>query len=182
MKKISTLFVAILLALSLTCGALAAGVTFTTKYFTLDLPENWIVDTEKLEDLSEQGIELLGYFSGPKDIDLTVSACLIYYDDLKDISLWNAGEQDIEAYKDSILEDFADEQPEFLEIITVNNVPFVLVRCTDEDGTYVYADTITNGYSIQFQVYLADEENFHPITDEAIEQFKTILATFKPVG
>jgi hypothetical protein len=40
MKKISTLFVAILLALSLTCGALAAGVTFTTKYFTLDLPED----------------------------------------------------------------------------------------------------------------------------------------------
>ena len=29
---------------------------------------------------------------------------------------------------------------------------------------------------------MADEENFHPLTDEAIEQFRTILTTFKPAA
>ena len=62
------------------------------------------------------------------------------------------------------------------------NVPFVLIRCADDEGEYVYADTITNGYSIQFEAFMADEENIQPLTDEAIEQFKTILATFKPAA
>lgn len=182
MKKFSALFFAILLALSLTCSALAAGVTFTTKYFTLDLPEGWTIDTEDLEELSGEGVEMLGFIGGPNEIDVTASACLVYYDELKDVSLWNAVAEDIEAYKETILEEFKDEQPEYLETITVNNVPFILIRCTDEEGTYVYVDTITNGYSIQFEVYLADEEEIYSITDEGLEQFKTILATFKPVG
>jgi len=65
MKKISALSVAMLLILSLVLGALAENVTFTTKYFTLDLPEGWIVETEDLESYSEEGIELLGYSGTP---------------------------------------------------------------------------------------------------------------------
>ena len=182
MKKISALSVAMLLILSLVLGALAENVTFTTKYFTLDLPEGWIVETEDLESYSEEGIELLGYFGSPEVIGLTAGAYLIYYEDLKDLSLWNASDADLETYKEAILEDFADENPEYVDTLTVGMVPFVLVKCTDSEGAYLYADTITNGYSIQFQVFLADEENIYSITDEGIEQFKTILETFKPAA
>ena len=66
--------------------------------------------------------------------------------------------------------------------MTAGKIPFVLIRCEDEESEYIYADTVTNGYSIQFEAFMADGENFHPLTDEAIEQFRTILTTFKPAA
>lgn len=182
MKKITALFLAILLTLSLAGGAFAAGETFTTKYFTLELPEEWVVDMENLEEESEEGLEVLGFFGGMEDVSLAGAACLVYYDELKDFSSWNATEEEVEEYKEILMEEFEEDDPEFVGTLTAGSVPFILIRCTDEDGDYLYADTVTNGYSIQFEVYLTDGEKYYPLTDEAIEQFKTILATFKPAA
>ena len=181
MKKITALFLAMLLTLSLAGGAFAAGETFTTRYFTLELPEGWIIDTEDLEDESEEGLEVLGYFGGPEETALEAAALLVYYDELKDFSSWSASEEEIEEYKEILMEEYEEDDPEFLGTLMAGSIPFILIRCTDEDGDYLYADTVTNGNSIQFEAYLTDGENFFPMTDETIEQFKTILATFKPV-
>ena len=182
MKKITALFLAILLTLSLAGGAFAAGETFTTRYFTLELPEGWIANTEDLEDESEDGPKTLGYFSGPEEISLEAAAFLTYFDELQDFSSWSASEEEIEEYKELMMEVLEEDNPEFLGTLTAGSIPFILIRCTDEEGDYLYADTVTNGNAIQFEAYMTDGEDDYPLTDEAIEQFKTILATFKPAA
>lgn len=180
MKKITALVLAMLLTLCLASGALAD--TFTTKYFTLELPEGWEIDTDDLEEESEEGMEALGFFAGPEDVALMAGAYLVYYEELKDLSLWEASEEDLREYAEIIIDELQDDNAEYIGTVTAGKIPFVLIRCEDEESEYIYADTVTNGYSIQFQAFMADEENFHPLTDEAIEQFTTILATFKPAA
>ena len=180
MKKITALVLATLLTLSMIGGALAD--TFTTKYFTLELPEGWEIDMDDLEDESEEGMEALGFFGGPEDVTLVAGAYLVYYEELKDFSSWNASEDEIEEYKEIILEEFEEDRPEYIGTVMAGSIPFILIRCEDEETEYLYADTVTNGNVIQFEAFMVDEENFQPLTDEAIEQFKTILATFKPAA
>jgi len=181
MKKITALVLATLLTLSMIGGALAD--TFTTKYFTLELPEGWEIDMDDLEEDSEEGMEALGMFGGAdEDIVLVAGAYLVYYEELKDFSSWNASEDEIEEYKDFMMEALEDDKPEYLGTVMAGSIPFILIRCEDEETEYLYADTVTNGNVIQIEAYMADDEKFYPLTDEAIEQFKTILATFKPAA
>ena len=138
MKRFFVLMTAAVLFLSVACAA--AAETFSTSYFSLDLPDGWEIDTTDLE--KKENEESLGFFAGKMgDVILLGGAYLVYYEDLKDISLWNSGE-------------------------------------------FVYADTVTNGYSIQFEFYATDSEGEKelPITEEHIEQIKTILASFKPAA
>ena len=181
MKKITALVLAMLLTLSMIGGALAD--TFTTKYFTLELPEGWETDMDDLEDYSEEGMEALGFFgSTDEDVTLVAVAYLVYYEELKDFSSWNASEEEIDEYKDIMLEALEDDKPEYLGTVMAGSIPFILIHGEDEEAEYLYADTVTNGNVIQIQAYMADDEKYYPLTDEAIEQFKTILATFKPAA
>ena len=183
MKKL----LAAMLALSLILGiasALAGTVTFTTKYFTMELPEGWEIDTESLESVPENNAEALGMFGAPEDVGLVAGAYLVYYEDLKNLALWSSDADELQAYAEAVMEDFADDKPVYLGTFSAGSIPFVLIRGTDEDGEYLYADTITNGYAIEFMVYVTDSEGekYYPLTDDCIEQFKTILSTFKPVA
>ena len=109
---------------------------------------------------------------------------LVYYEDLKDIALWNASEEQLKEYADLLLEEFADANPELIGTVTAGKIPLVLIRAADKDGEFVYADTVTNGYSIQFEFYATDTDGDKdlPLTDEHIEQIKTILASFVPAA
>lgn len=183
MKRFASLLIALLLAMSFAVSAAAEAPVFTTKYFTLTLPEGWIIDMDTSDAEQQEGMEDLGYFYAPDSVGMTVEAYLIYYEELKEFALWNVEDADIQAYADLILEEYADEKPVFLGILKAGAVPFVLVKVTDEEGEYIYADTVTNGYSIQFAAYISDydAEKSYDLKDEDIELFKTILSTFKPV-
>ena len=182
MKKLTAIVLSLLLTLSIV-SAMAGGVTFTTKYFTLELPEGWETDTSDLQ--SEENLEDLGLlYCSTEDKILAVEAFMTYYEDLKDLKLWEADDDTLKEYAGLILEDFSEDNPVFLDIVKAGSIPFVLVKATDEDGDYLYADTITNGYAIVFMAYAmgADGETVIPLTDEYIEEFKTILNTFKPAA
>lgn len=178
MKRFAALTLALALILAV-IGSALAEVTFTTKYFTLTLPDGWEIDTEDLE--KEDNMEALGLVAAPEDKGLAVAAYLVYDEASKDQSLWNKSDEELKAYAEAVMEDYQDEKPEYLGIIKAGSIPFVLIKATDSESEYLYADTLTNGYYIMFQAYIADEKNFYPLTDEAVEQFKTILATFTPV-
>jgi len=182
MKRIISILAVLALVLSAACAAFADGQDFTTAYFTLKLPENWIIDTEDLE--KKEGEESLGFFGDDREGGLVGAAYLVYYEELKDFALWNADEQGLQAYTDTLLEEFADLSPVSLGTVMAGKVPLVLIRCSDEEGEFVYADTVTNGYTIQFEFYVPDDETekMLPVTDECIEQIKAILETFAPVG
>ena len=182
MKRFFLLLMTAVLLLPAAC-ALADGVTFSTAYFSLQLPEGWEIDTTDLE--KKDDAEDLGFFGGKTaEGFLTGGAFLVYYENLKDMSLWNAGEQELKDYQDALLEDFEKNNPELVGTVMAGKIPLVIIRGNDDEGDFVYADTITNGYAIEFEFYVTDDdgEKLLPITDQDIEQIKTILATFQPAA
>ncbi len=181
MKRFLVLMTAAVLFLAVACAA--ASETFSTSYFSLELPDGWEIDTTDLE--KKENEESLGFFAGKVGDGLLLGgAYLVYYEDLKDIALWNASEEQLKEYADLLMEEFADANPELIGTVMVGKIPLVLIRAADEDGEFVYADTVTNGYSIQFEFYATDTEGDKdlPLTDEHIEQIKTILASFTPAA
>lgn len=184
MKKTILTLLALLLAVSVFTAA-AEGALFTTQYFTMELPEGWETDMDVQEDDPEDDAVPLGVFGDTsKDVGIISEVYLLYYEDLKNISLWSSDADELQAYADAVMEDLRDDKPEYLGTVMAGNIPFVLFKGTDEESEYLYADTITNGNSIQFYAYVndIDGEQYFPVTDEYIEQFKTVLATFKPAS
>ena len=185
MKRTISLFFALIFALSAVCCAASAEETFKTPYFTLTLPNGWLIDTSEADAaVNKNGEQYLGIFGDYAAIGLVVEADLARYDELKEISLWNYSEAELKDYADSVMEEFEGEHPEYLGVVKAGQIPFVLIKATDEDGDYLYADTMTNGYAIMLCAYVTDEdaETMYPITEKHIEQFKSILATFQPVS
>lgn len=183
MKRTVCLFLALLLALAAPfCAAGAEGKTFATKYFTMTLPDGWETEAGSGESASKDGIEELGFFASDEETGLVVGAYLIYYDELKNVSLWDSDENELREYAEILLDEFAEDQPEWVGTVMAGSVPFILIAGSDEDGDYLYADTVTNGYSIQFEAYVADmDDKVYPLTDAHIAEFKRILETFVPV-
>ncbi|MCR4875863.1 MAG: hypothetical protein K5922_01675 [Clostridiales bacterium] len=182
MKRLTSSLLAVFFAALLLAGAAADGVTFQTAYFTMTLPEGWQTDTEAEKD-AQEGTDSLGSFAEPEDIGLVAGAWLMYYDELKNVSLWEYDEAELDDYAQELMESFAEDNPEYLGIVMAENVPFVVFRGTDEDGEYLYADTMTNGYAIVFTAFVSDMEGEkqYPISDEDTDQFLSILETFRPV-
>ncbi len=179
MKKTFCLMLALVLALSASL-ALAKGEVFETKYFTMPLPDGWAYDNSDLED-PDVG-EDLGYAYGPGDPSLLIEAYVIYNEDLQNFSLWSSDADELQAYIDATLEDYAEDNAEYVDTVMVGSIPFILLRGTDEEGPYLYADTMTNGYAIVFFAYVVGNDNkSYDITEENIEEFKSILAGFTPV-
>ena len=183
MKRLISLLTVISLLLSLAGAALADPVTFTTEYFTLQLPDGWIIDTEDLESESDSSAKCLGFFGESSDKGLVAGVYLVYYEDLKNVALWSSDEDELQAYIEAVLEDYKDEHAESLGIVMAGKIPLILIKGVDKDGEFLYADTMTNGYAIEFQVIHIDDntDNQYPITAEQIELFKSILSTFQPV-
>ncbi len=184
MKRWICAAAAVMLVLFTACIAAAEGVTFTTKYFTMQFPEGWETDTEDLTQ--EDGVEELGYFEEQAAYGLSGGAFLVYYEELKDIRLFDAGEEELQAYIDALLEEFEEDHPVYLDTLMAGQIPLVMLRCTDKDGEYIHVDTMTNGYAIEIQFYvMSDDEKdmkTYPVTDRQIEQIKSVLATFRPAG
>ncbi len=202
MKRFLTMITAAILLLTAVCTAMADGVTFSTKYFTLQLPDGWETETDlesteedeeedpddalvlEMDQESEQAQETLGFFGEPSDEGLVAAAYLVYYKEMKDVKLWDASEEELKEYTDGLLKDLEDVKPELIGVVKADKVPLVLIKGSDEDGEFLYADTVTNGYAIEFEFYISDAEGEKqlPFTDTQIEQVKTILATFKPAA
>ena len=105
MKRLISLLTVISLLLSLAGAALADPVTFTTEYFTLQLPDGWIIDTEDLESESDSSAKCLGFFGESSDKGLVAGVYLVYYEDLKNVALWSSDEDELQAYIEAVLED-----------------------------------------------------------------------------
>ena len=181
MKRFFVWMTAAALFLSIVCAASAQ--TFSTAYFTIKLPDGWEIDTDDLE--KKENEETLGFFGGETSDGFVLGgAYLVYYENLKDISLWNASEEELQEYADALLEDYEDTNPQLIGTVTAGKIPLVLIRGADKDGEFVYADTMTNGYAIEFEFYVTDDEGDQqlPITDEHIVQIETILASFEPAA
>ncbi len=183
MKRSLSLAFALLLILSAVCCAGAEEKSFRTAYFTITLPSGWDFSTDEAE-VYEDGDQYLGFFGEDISVGLIVASYIVYYEDFKDVSLWNATKAEMQDYIDTVMYEFDEDDPEYLGNVTAGNIPFVLIKAVDEDGDYLHAETMTNGYAIVFRAYVIGEdgETQYPMNDEYIEQFKSILTTFQPVS
>lgn len=180
MKKLFAVVLTLLLALS--AVACAEGETFKTDYFSLTLPAGWDYELDDLDDMSEENFQCLALFGVADGKGLTAACYLEYFEEMKDLSLWNADDAALKEYLDILMEDFADEEPEYLGTVNAGSIPFVLIRGVFEGDQYLYAETMTNGYAIEFEVYMLDNAGeTYPLSDSDIEQFKNVLTTFQPV-
>ena len=81
-------FMSVLLAAILTLSAMSAlaDVTFKTDYYTLTMPDEWVVDTDNLEADSLDGMDALGYLYAPGELGLAISAYLMRFEDEEGVS------------------------------------------------------------------------------------------------
>ncbi|MBR2855042.1 MAG: hypothetical protein IKE81_12035 [Clostridia bacterium] len=183
MKRFLMLITAMTLFLTAACTATADGVTFKTAYFTMQMPEGWEIDTDDLE--KKEGEETLGFFGVELPEGMLIGgAYLVYYEQLKDIALWNSSEEELKEYTEALLDEFADNNPELIGTVMAGRIPLVLIKGADADGEFLYADTMTNGYAVEFEFFVTDAEGEKqlPLTERHIEQVKTLLATFQPAA
>ena len=183
MKRIiARIVLAAVLALGMT-SALGEALTqtFATGYFTLDIPGDWEIDTSDLD--KEDGYEELGDIYASGKGGMVIETGLVTYENLKDISLWNADEATMQSYIDSVLSDYADDHAEYVDTIRAGSIPFVAFKCQDEDGPYYYLDTMTNGYAIEFFAYVLDEDGETMMEPTAADWalLQRIVTSFKPV-
>ena len=100
MKRFLMLITAMTLFLTAACTATADGVTFKTAYFTMQMPEGWEIDTDDLE--KKEGEETLGFFGVELPEGMLIGgAYLVYYEQLKDIALWNSSEEELKEKYDN---------------------------------------------------------------------------------
>ena len=185
MKRIISLALSVILLVAFCAGAAAESLTmpFETTYYTMMLPEGWEIYDPDTEDDTDT-FQTLGYFSSPDDRYIWANCYLHYLEDWKDVSLWNVDDEELEGYIDATMSDFEDDDGEFLGLVYAGSIPFVMIKARDEDGEYIYADTMTNGYVILFYVYLTelDTDETFPFSDADIDQLTAIIETFTPKG
>ena len=180
MKKLLSLFLALLLVLTGVYAAVAEEVVFSTDYYSLTLPGDWVIDTENLA--SSEEMQELGHFFDPQEKGLLINAYLLITGDVDD-SIWNAEEGTYQDYVDMLLQEFEDSNPEMKGIIQAGGVPFVLIKCSDDYGEFLYAETIHNGMVFEFEAYVTDDAGTqYVVTEEYQELFQTILESFQPLN
>lgn len=184
MKKLLSLMLVLVLSLGVASSALAASVTFDTPYYTLTLPDNWEIYESDPEKDTET-LKRLGYLSSPETQHYWwVETAIHYLENWKDVSLFNADQETLQRYLDATLNDFTDVNGEFLGWFYAGDIPFVLIKCRDDDGDYIYADTMTNGYCILFYAYIKDtgSSKTYDLSDSDIALMRGIFETFQPKG
>lgn len=177
-RKLCFLFT--LLLICLVCvPALAveynAGGIYTISYDAAA----WQIDDQTYSaEATEDYMWLFMLYSAEKDalIDASIEAV----PEFEGLTLFTADEARRAAYLNATMDAFADQEIRHLTTLTVSDyqIPFYVYVLTDEEGPFLYAETIVNGSAVAFGVYFArgngDAEALLPALEE-------VLATFAPV-
>ncbi len=177
-KKIFT-FTLLISLLASACIPMLAEQTFSARYFTLEIPDSWKTDTNDLQ--SEKGQWELGYLYPSGTV--CIYAELTRYEQWSDFSLWNADEAGTAEYLQVLLEDYKEYSPRLFDTIYAGRIPFLILELKDKDGTFYWAETMTNGYTVGFECYSlsSDRKSYRDVTAAELEAFLDVLKTFKPV-
>ena len=179
MKRLFGAVLILVLVLSLSCALGELGQTFETKHYTLSIPDGWTVDKDDLN--SKPGSWELGYAYAPEDDAMCIRATLDFYDSWDGISLWSADEDEMNEYRQAMMEDYAQYAPVLIDILYVGRIPFFVMRLTDDGEVFYWAETMTNGYVVGLECYALDKKgDYRDVTDAERDLFIDILRTFEP--
>lgn len=96
-------------------------------------------------------------------------------------SLPGANEAVLAAYVDDMLDVYSDENAALVTSVKAGSqgIPFYIFSYTNEDGPYLMAETVLNGYALQFMTYYNDADL--PVDDRLTQSLITLLDTFESV-
>ena len=164
------------------CAVGADNVVFENEYYTLTLPSDWRIDLSDAGVDEDGEYEDLGFLYSREDDGLAIEAGLEYYENMKDVSLWDMSAEELEAHVEELLKVYEFDDAAYLDTVYAGAIPFVIIHCEDEDGEYYYAETVTNGYVVNFYAYALDwESNYLPLRAKHLDVFRSILKSFEPV-
>jgi hypothetical protein len=175
MKKRIAVLLALALAFTLTA---AAAQTYTAgDYFTIVYPDSLQLDDTSHTDESTENNQWLFTLSGD---DYLVDAALTSVDEFANFSHYSATDAEKANYLSTVLSSFANYNPSLVDVVeTGDGIPFYIFSLEDSDGMYYYAETITNGISVNFCSYYYDA-NASPDT-MLLYNLESVLRSFKPV-
>ncbi len=152
----------------------AAGV------YTIQYDENAyrMDDTTYLEENTEDYVWLYMLYNGTTDV--FIDAALEQIPDFEGLTLFTADAQSRSSYLEATLDAFADQSIKYVDTITVSDyqIPFYVYTMEDEDGSFLYAETIVNGCAIHFN---ANHPEGGGISDTLLAALEELLLTFAPV-
>ena len=179
MKRLLALIMSLILLLSVPGIASAAKIMqpFENEYFKIFIPGDWIISLSSVQDY--WGAIDLGYTYSP-DESMLLQANLYFYGDWAQDSLWAASNDTWNDYIEFIMDDLKDENPELIGTIYAGKFPGVIIRGTNDAGTYLYGEIMVNAYAYGFYFYLLNEDGTvnSDVTQEDGELFQSILETF----
>ncbi len=185
MKRVTLLVLTLVLAAALAAGACAEELTqvFTTSYYTLSVPGNWIVDTGSL--WSDEDYEELGVLEAPTDVGLVIE-CAAFGDLDEDYeALWDGVSEDsLDACVVALMEDYEDDDPEYLGALWTDGVPIVVLSAEDDEGPYFCVDTVVNGRELSFLAYVANADSDRTLepSEEDVALLKRIIGSIRLIG
>lgn len=176
MKKLATLTLALLMLLSLANTAAAATTYSAGSYYTIDYADELNLDDVSYADESTDDYQwLFLLYNDTYLIDASLSRVTGYEGE----SLYNATQEERDAYVADTLDAYADDNAQLTrELTTVSGFPFYIFSLEGSDGAYYLAETIANGTSVNLYAYYADASK--PLDQELLEKFTELLITLRP--
>ena len=173
MKKLAALSLALLLALGITA---ATAETYTAPgFYTITYPDGLTLDNTSYTDENSEDEVWLFLLSNE---EYMLDAYITKLDEYANVSLYSATDEQREAYVEDTLDDYADYNPELVETVTTDEgIPFYVFSMQESDGAYYYAETITNGMSVNFYAYYVDASL--PLDDALLSNLHDVLASLR---
>lgn len=91
------------------------------------------------------------------------------------LTLYTATEAERQSHLDEFLR---DESVVYLETLEPSGIPFHIFRLEDDEGPYLLAETVVQGYAIDFCAYYDDHT--HPAGEALLSALKDVVETFAP--
>ena len=183
MKRFASLLVALVLMLACLSSASAARMVqpFATEYFQIYVPGDWVIDLSSQEDY--YGALDLG-FAYSAEADMLIEAKLNFYTDWAQDALWTGSKALWEEYEEFLLDDFKEENPEYIGKFMAGKYPGALIKGTNSYGSYLFGEILINAYAYGFYFYLVNEDDTvnSDIQQEDIDFFQSVLETFTSTG
>lgn len=156
-----------------------------THIFTVEYdPSVYTIDTQSAAD--ENTPESIWFFSLESD-DYFIDCNMEYEAELSDFSLYLADEDEIMDYARFLCDAYKDSNCEYVETHSVTAVngaksarlPFIILHMRDEEyGETYYAETVSHGYCIYFEIY--DQYIARPNADKK-QALMSLINTFTPI-
>ncbi len=174
-KRIIMLLLCAAMTLAPLCASQAEAYTVPGLY-TVEYEDGAVIDdTSYLHDKTDTYTWLFMICGS----DYAIDASMTKMDFYEGMSLYSATEDERTAYLEDtklMLEEFNGE---YLGIVDKIGIPFYVFSCENDDGAYLWAETVANGYTLDFYCYYDDDRM--PVDEALLEKFSAMLESFEPV-